>query len=290
MKAAAPRAAAERAAPGSEKVVFDGPDGSAAGAKGGAATGAPPVEGVARKLIYTAELRLSVKDIDATREAVAAAVAEHKGFLASQEIAGTPGSFRNGRWKVRVPTERFDQLLAALALLGEVERNSTDSKDVTEEYYDVEARLKNKKIEEDRLLKHLEKSTGTLKDTLDVERELSRVRGEIEQLQGRLNLLANLTTLATINLYARERTTYVPVKSTQAPAFGDDVSSTFTESVSLLKDTGRNVALFFVALTPWLPFLAVGLGLLWFLSRRALRRLRALRAVPTLEAVPAVER
>ena len=90
------------------------------------------------------------------------------------------------RWKIRVPVDQFESFVQKVVALGELERTLRTSQDVTEEYYDIEARIKNKKVEEERLLKHLEKSTGKLEEILAVEREISRVRGEVERLQGRL--------------------------------------------------------------------------------------------------------
>ena len=85
---------------------------------------------------------------------------------------------------MRVPPGRFVELLVTAQRLGEVRRVISDSQDVSEEYYDVEARIRNKQQEETRLLAHLQDSTGKLDEILAVERELARVRGEVEQVQG----------------------------------------------------------------------------------------------------------
>ncbi len=90
-----------------------------------------------------------------------------------------------------MPVDRFDSFVSAVSQIGEVRTNHVGSQDVTEEYYDIEARIRNKQEEEKRLLKHLADSTGKLEDILSVERELTRVRGEVEQMQGRLRFLAN---------------------------------------------------------------------------------------------------
>ena len=114
-------------------------------------------------------------------------------------------------WKIRVPVEKFDSLLAILTQLGELQQTHTESEDVTQEYYDIEARIANKQKEEKRLQKHLDESTGKLEDILAVERELTRVRGEIEQMQGRIRYLSNITALSTITLTATE------IKTTPRP-------------------------------------------------------------------------
>jgi SAM-dependent methyltransferase len=139
------------------------------------------------------------------------------GYLAQAEVTGAPGEPRSGKWKVRVPVARFDAFLEAVVALGELIGRKTDSQDVTEEFYDLEARTKTKKVEEARLLKHLEESTGTLKDTLEVERELGRVRGEIERQEGRRQLLANLADLTTVTISIQERRDYVPPRGAGLP-------------------------------------------------------------------------
>ena len=84
---------------------------------------------------------------------------------------------------------------------------------MSEEYFDLDARQAAKKVEETRLLKHLADSTGKLDEILAVERELSRVRSEIERMQGRLRALSNLTTLATVTINVSEIKDYVPPRA-----------------------------------------------------------------------------
>jgi hypothetical protein len=173
---------------------------------------------------------------------------------------------------VRIPVDKFDAFKAAVEKIGNLERSSTNSSDVTEEFYDIEARLKNKTVEEKRLIQHLEKSTAKLSDILEVEKELSRVRGEIEQMQGRLNMLSNLTSLTNIDVSVREVKNYVPPT---APSFGDDVNRTFSSSWTGFVNTGRKLALNTVSIIPWLPvWVFLGIALYYFV-RWLLRRMPA---------------
>ena len=106
--------------------------------------------------------------------------------------------------------EQFDSFVDSIVALGELERNNRTSQDVTEQYYDIEARIKNKRVEEQTLNKILQERSGKLEDVLKIEIELSRVRGEIEQLEGKIRVLENLSSLATLTLNVRERDKYAP--------------------------------------------------------------------------------
>ena len=141
---------------------------------------------------------------------------QHSGYIAKSNVRGRPGSPRSGEWTIRVPVANYEDFLAAARELGETRSVRTDSDDVTAEFYDVEARIRNKKQEEDRLRKHLEDSTGKLEDILHVEREISRVRGEIERMEGRMRVLKDLTSLTTINLRVDEIEDYILGMTTEA--------------------------------------------------------------------------
>jgi hypothetical protein len=236
-----------------------------AGPEGGKAA---PVD---RKIIRTADLTLVVDDFDQAEKGIHQLVGECKDcYVAQADLSGSTGSPRRGRWKIRVPVDHFENFLEMAGKLGVLQTKKEDSQDVTEEYYDLAARTKNKKVEEERLLKHLEKSTGKLEDILAVERELSRVRGEIEQQEGRLRLLGNLTALTTVTISIQEIKNYVPP---QSPTFGTDVRKTFSDSFDALIAFGRGLALVAVAIIPWLPVIAIILLPGWLIIRRRIRKL-----------------
>ena len=225
---------------------------------------APARAAVPRKIIYDARVDLVVDSLSTAEQAVVDLIKEHNGFLAESDQATVTSTQRRATWRVRVPVDHFNAFLAAVCLLGEVKQNHLGSQDVTEEYFDVNARIHNKQEEEKRLLKHLSDSTGKLEDILAVERELSRVRGEVEQMQGRLRFLANRTELSTITIEATEWKDYKPPI---APTFPTQLGRTFFNSVDNLFAFGKAIAMFAVALLPWLPLILVGLFILRWLIR-----------------------
>jgi hypothetical protein len=219
-----------------------------------------------RKIVYRADIDLVVEQFDPLPEQIEAAVRQHGGFVSASNITGSPGQPRNGRWTVRVPVDRFAEFVAAVRQLGEVRSINSTSDDVTAEYYDIEARIRNKQQEEERLLKLLAEATGKLEEILAVERELSRVRGEIEQAQGRLRMLKDVTDLTTVTVSVTEIKNYVPE---EAPTYLTRVRRAFSASTMTLVSAAQGLSLVAVALVPWLP-----VPLVLVLIVLAIRRLR----------------
>ncbi|MEX2288514.1 MAG: DUF4349 domain-containing protein [Planctomycetaceae bacterium] len=235
-----------------------------AGQQAGAAENANAAQ---RRIIYTATVILVVKEFEKARANVAALVAKHGGFIANSSFAGQSGATRSGQWMVRIPVAKYDDFLAEAETLGELESLNSTSQEVTEEYVDVEARIRNKQKEEERLLGHLKDSTGKLEEILNVEREISRVREELERLQGRMRFLKDRTELTTVTLHVREDRNYVPAT---APTFASRVRSTFARTLDAMLVTGQNLVIAVVAAAPWLAVLAVPVSLLYVAIRRRL--------------------
>ncbi|MEX2121153.1 MAG: DUF4349 domain-containing protein [Pirellulales bacterium] len=230
---------------------------------------AGPLKAPARKIIFNAELDLVVEDFSPVAGKVHALVSRFDAFVANSRLGGSQGRPRRGEWQIRVPAQRFDDFVAAARDLGEIRTVSTRSQEVTEEFFDLEARIRNSKQEEARLLKLLDERTGKLEDVLAVEREIARVRGEVERMEGRLRVLSDLTSLATVTLRCEEIRDYRPE---QAPTFATQIRRVFEGSWSALVLVGQKVLLALVALAPWLAVLSIPSLLAAVILRRRLRR------------------
>lgn len=237
--------------------VTDGASVTLVALQPGAASAPAGANAVARKIVYDAQVDLIVDSVDPVARKVTSLVQEARGYIAEQNTTGSPGSQRSMRWRLRVPVEHFDSFVESIIALGELERNNRTSQDVTEQYYDLEARIKNKRLEEQTLSKILQERSGKLEDVLKIEIELSRVRGEIEQLEGKIRVLENLSSLATLTLNVRERDKYAPPPPVAAD-FRTQVARVWDSSLLDLVNTAKAIVLWVVSWAIWLPFLLVG--------------------------------
>jgi uncharacterized protein DUF4349 len=125
------------------------------------------------------------------------------GFVADASVQSGRNQLRSATLELKVPASRFDDLTEGLEPLGRLQFVNVGAEDVSEEFVDLTARVANGRRLEDRLVELLRTRTGKLQDVLSVERELARVREEIERMEGRLRFLktsAQLSTLS-VNLY-----------------------------------------------------------------------------------------
>lgn len=229
--------------------------GAAAAGQAPQAEAAPRLD--ARKLIFNGTLELRIEDYETAAREVAALVQSHGGYVAAQNESNLADSQRYGTWTLRVPPDRFDALMAACALLGEVRRREVRVQDVTEEFVDLEARERTKKVEEERLLELLKTASSTLEDVLAVEKEVARVREEIERIQGRLRILAQQTGYATLTLTLSQLGITPPA---QPLSLWAEMSASFFSSLRGLIVLGQTCLVVAAAVVPWLVvILPIGL-------------------------------
>jgi hypothetical protein len=227
-----------------------------------------PDEITERKIIYEGRVSLVVEEFDAMESAIPELVKQFEGYLKEANVNRMEGRWRSGRWVARIPSARFEEFLAEVSQLGIAELQEQTAQDVTMEYLDLEARIKTKKELEQRILKLLEDREGKLSDVVEAERELSRVRSEIESMEGQLRYLQNRTAFSTVTIDVREERDYIPEASAD---FASRASKAWQESLRALKLSGQNVAIAVVAFVPWIIPLSVVAAVMVFTAKR-LRR------------------
>ncbi len=135
---------------------------------------------------------------------------KYGGYLVSSRssASGEEGVVRSGTIAIRVPESAFNQTVADAGKLGEVMSREIDTQDVTEEYVDLNARLKNAKAQEKALLALMDRAK-TIDEVLQVRQVISQTQMEIEQLQGRINFLDEHTSFSTVAMSIYETGTDV---------------------------------------------------------------------------------
>jgi hypothetical protein len=152
-----------------------------------------------RLIIRNASLDLVVQDTEAAVEQINKLASELGGFIVSSQLTTFDEGVR-GSLTLRVPAESLDSALSQMrALAKEVRRQTTSGQDVTEEYTDLQSRLRHLEATEARLLTFLDKAEDT-EATLAVYGELQRVQSEIERVKGRLQYLEQSSALSTITV------------------------------------------------------------------------------------------
>jgi hypothetical protein len=156
-----------------------------------------------RLIVRTGQASIEVDSLEPSMAELRRIVQRAGGFVADASIQSGRKQLRTATLELKVPASRFDELTEGLEPLGRLQFVNVGAEDVSEEFVDLTARVTNGRRLEDRLVELLRTRTGKLQDVLTVERELARVREEIERMEGRLRFLktsAQLSTLS-VNLY-----------------------------------------------------------------------------------------
>jgi Domain of unknown function (DUF4349) len=224
-----------------------------------------------RKIVHTASIRLVVSAYDPARRDLEHLIAGTRGYIASTVVHHRQGTQSDATIAVRVPADHVQSFVVQLAKLGEVVGESTEASEITADYTDTAARLASAKTLEKRLLQLVAEGRGRIEDVLSVERELARVRGDIEALEAKIRQWDNLVAMATV---AVELTTKRPELPTPPPppppTFGDRVDGAFHDSIDSVRAAGVWLALNGIAVLPWFVLAIPGIVLL----RRWTRRVR----------------
>jgi len=170
-----------------------------------------PRPAVTGMLIRTAEASIEVDSLESAVTQVRQLAARVGGFIANTGMQTGAGQLHAATLEIKVPAQHFDDALAGLKPIGKLDSVHVDAEDVGEEYVDVTARMENARRLERRLIDLLATRTGKLKDVLDVEQSLARVREEIERYEGRIRYLQAHTAVSTLTVYVHEP---VPVVGT----------------------------------------------------------------------------
>jgi len=157
------------------------------------------------KIIRTAYMSVEVEDYFLASQKVEAFAKKYGGYVSSSDANADFNDKHSGTVTIRVPELHFDAAIAEITMLGELKSKNVNGNDVTEEYIDLQSRINNSKAHEKRLVAMYANATN-VNDMMYIEQELSRVRGEVESMEGRLRYMSNRVEMSTItvNLYEEQ--------------------------------------------------------------------------------------
>jgi hypothetical protein len=169
-----------------------------------AVTAAAPEAARAPVLIYTAQLTMAIFEVAPALRSAEALARELGGFMARQT---------NSAIVIRVPVARFHEAITRLEKLGDITNRDISAEDVTQEFFDLEVRIKSARAVRERLEQLLNRASR-VDESIAIERELERVVGEIERLEGRLKFLQDRALFSTISLTFAARPKELVAKDT----------------------------------------------------------------------------
>lgn len=223
-----------------------------------------------RKIITSGQVALTVKVYDSFYKALEQQLQQVGGYVSSLEATRDSGSVRWATITIRIPPSRTNLMVSWLREQGLIQSENIKAEDVSEEYYDIQARLANAKRLEARLLDMVQKNTGKLEDLILLEEKLGEVRENIEQMEGRIRNMDRLISLATLslNVQVQNSTTIAP------PTFASRAIHAWKDSLKALNEVSQSALLTLIAVLPWvLPVSLVAIVLMFVFKgiRRAFR-------------------
>lgn len=233
----------------------------------------------ADKIIYTSDATVETTDFDAALERLLGLVEEYRGYVESSSINGSnfndisrgKKSLRSANYTLRIPSENFDTLMQGLSSIGNVPYSHIYTDNVTAQYYDTQARLDAYKVQEQSLLRLMEKAE-TVEDIITVESKLSELRYNIESLQSSLNSWDRRVSYSSVYVTVNEVEEYTPPVTVNR-SFAQRIASAFSEGISGAVKFLGDALVWLVRALPAIVFAALVILVLSF----PIKKLRAKR-------------
>jgi hypothetical protein len=213
----------------------------------------------AELIVKTADMTIEVKDFQKANDQAIVIAKSSGGYITNSSAASDAGVPSSGTLAIRVPVESFERAVKRLGELGKIKSNAISGEDVTGEVVDLESRLRNKRAEERQYLDIMNKA-HRVTDIVTVSNELYRVRGEIEEMVGRVKQLRSSAAMSTINLTLSEKVKKpVPVSS---------IRRAFNDAIASMGSTLSALASLVIWLAVYSPFWALPLAVAIYYKNR----------------------
>ncbi|MDO8715685.1 MAG: DUF4349 domain-containing protein [Dehalococcoidales bacterium] len=216
-----------------------------------------------RMIVRNGDMSLVVRSVIDARDQIVSLTERFEGFVVSSFVSGENEQMR-GSITIRVPDDKFEQALSELRKLAViVETDSTNSQDVTQQYSDLQARLKNAEATENQYLALLSQAKN-VDETLRIYEALSRVRLEIEQIKGQVQYLERTSSMSLISIQLRPQGSGASLVKP-----GWSVLETIKSAIRSLVTLGQGLVNVLIWILLFLPVWGTILGvILWRIHRR----------------------
>ncbi|MFB5194004.1 DUF4349 domain-containing protein [Neobacillus sp. KR4-4] len=185
-------------------------------------------------VIYQADLELRVKKFDKTVQTLEEKVIKYGGYITESNVYKEGKEQVSGSIRIRIPQKNFQAFLHdAESQAAEVLHRSITGQDVTEEYVDLESRLKSKRVVEERLTAFMKSAVKT-EDLLKISADLAVVQEEIEAIEGKMKFLENQTSLSTVNITLYEKSVVIPTIDKDKLNTWEKTKKQFMKSINML--------------------------------------------------------
>ncbi len=230
------------------------------------------VKNVDKKIIKNGSLNLQVSEVEKAVRVISKIVKERGGEIFSTNFYERIKGQKSGNITIKVPVNKFEETILEIKKIAtQVISESTTGQDVTAQYSDLKIQLKNKQAEEESFVKILDQA-GKIDDVLAVTKQIARVRGEIERLQGRIKFMESQTEMSTITVNLREDVVVSDVGDNWRP--WQVVKKSFAELVNNIQDFADGIIRFIIVGIPSLLPFALFVGIVYWLGKKVYRKMK----------------
>lgn len=220
-----------------------------------------------RKIIYTANLQIEVKDFQKMLDNIQTKIANYGGYIIETNMNNTElDENKRGTVTARIPQSNFQPFIKVVEdSSSKVLESNVSGQDITEEFVDLESRLKSKKVVEERLISFIKDAKKT-EDLLKISNDLAKVQEEIEEIEGRIKYLQNQSDLATVTIDIQEKN--VRISNTDELNTWEKVKEQLMKSINFLLSLFSAIIVFFVGNLPVFIILLLFGSFVFFIWRK----------------------
>lgn len=224
-----------------------------------------------KKVIKNGNLSLKVEKTEKAAEEISQITRSQGGEVFSTNFYERVKGQKSGSMTIKVPVQKFEETVEKMkGVATQVISESTSGQDVTEQYADLQVQVKNKKAEEESFVKILDRA-GKIEDVLAVTQQISRVRGEIERLEGRIRFMDSQTDMSTITVSLSEDIEIAPISNDWRP--WQIVKKSFSELIDSMQGFVDGLIRFVIVTVPSLAIFLLIIWIVWKIGKKIFKKI-----------------